>query len=109
MKTSVYVRFMVVASLAMAPLAAYSQDREATQACVNAFVAQHFPGQAPIVRLQMGEVRLMPLMMSKSSFSMKLVATNHASGDVLVTATCKEKRGVVTLTSNHATAVIASR
>jgi hypothetical protein len=110
MKTSVYVRCVAVAAFAMAPFAAFSQDADTTQACVDAFVAQNFPGQTPIVRVEREKTLGLPLQLSRSASHVKLTAAKRESGLVLATATCTEKKGVITLTPDvAATAVIAAR
>ena len=107
MKTSVYVRLLAVASVALAPFAAIAQDADVKQACVDAFVAQNFPGQTPVIKVERDTMRL-PLVFNSGSVSMKLSAADGA-GRVLVAATCTEKRGVVTLSPDERFELIAGR
>ena len=111
MKTSGYIRLLAVASFVMAPFAAYSQDTTSTQACVDAFVAQNFPGQTPIVKVERDGMLRLPLELNRRNSPLKLTAASRESGDVLVTAVCTERNGVVTLAANYVSpvAVIAAR
>lgn len=109
MKTSAYVRVLAVAAVAMAPFAAFGQDTATSQACVDAFVAQNFPGQTPTIKVENDlEVRL-PLSLFYSVRSMQLIAADHVSGRVLATATCTHKSGVVKLVPSYSAALIAAR
>jgi hypothetical protein len=111
MKTSVYARSILVASLALAPLAAFSHDKTTSQACVDAFVAQNLPGQTPIIRVDRGQSTVMPLAFGRTVPALKLTAAKLESGAVLAIATCTAKNGVITLTPDivAASAVIAAR
>jgi hypothetical protein len=96
MKTSVYVRALAVASVALAPLASFAQDQDQDQAqmCADAFVAQNFPGQSPTISLDRELTRRAS---SSDSVRMRLSAANRRTGVVLASATCVAKRGVVKL------------
>jgi hypothetical protein len=111
MKTSGYVRLLALASFAMAPIAAFSQDTNTTQACVDAFVTQNFPGQETIVKVDRERSLGLPLQLNRSIARVQLKAASLESGAVLASATCTEKKGVITLTAAYVapTAVIAAR
>jgi hypothetical protein len=109
MKTSVYVRMMAVASIALTPFAAFGQEADVTQACINAFVAQNFPGQEPIIKVSKEYTLRVPLSLSRGAFSLQLSAASVDTGRVLATATCTEKRGVVKLSPDRSATLIASR
>ena len=111
MKTSGYIRLLAVGSFVMAPFAAYSQDSSATQACVAAFVAQNFPGQTPIVKVERDGLLRMPLELNRWNSPLKLTAAKRESGEVLVTAVCTKRKGVVTLAADYTNpiAVVAAR
>jgi hypothetical protein len=101
-----YAQFLAIASVALAPLAAHSQDSRA-QACVDAFIAENFAGQAPIVKLERDDFRASPIAYA-APFEMRLTATSRA-GDVLVTAVCRPSAGAVALTLVTRSPVLLSR
>ncbi len=107
MKTSRYVRCFAIASIAMAPLAAHSASNGPTKACIEAFVAQNFPGQTPTIKVEKYDSFHSTLAFSVP-FSLKLSAANR-SGEVLASATCKSREGIVTLTSDQTATLIAAR
>jgi len=107
MKTSVGVRMLVVASV-LAPLSAFGHGTNSTQSCVDAFVAQNFPGQTPIINVDKQAVML-PLALYRNGVSVKLTAASRETGRVLATATCTAKKGVVKLIPEYSATVIAAR
>jgi len=111
MKTSVGVRLMAVASVALAPFAAFGHDTVDTQSCVDAFVAQHFPGQTPIINVEKSSAARLPLALYTGgvAVSVKLTAASRETGRLLATATCTTKRGVVKLSPDNSAALIATR
>ena len=108
MKTSVGVRLMAVASVALAPFAAFGHDTNSSQSCVDAFVAQHFPGQSPIIKVEKDSVRV-PLVLYTNAVSIKLTAASRETGRLLATATCTSKGGVVELSPEYSAALISAR
>lgn len=105
MKTSVCVRLMAVATVALAPFAAFGQDVDTTQSCVDAFVAKNFPGQTPTINIEKESALRVPLSLNARSMTLKLTAASRETGRVLATATCTEKRGVVTILPEYVAAV----
>jgi hypothetical protein len=109
MKTSVYVRLLAVTSLALTPLAAFAQDSDTTKMCIDAFVAQNFPGQTPLINVAKDNSVRVPLALNRGAYILKLSAASRETGRVLATATCTEKRGVVMLSPDRSSALIAAR
>jgi hypothetical protein len=87
---------LAVAVLAVSPMAAYSNDSQVLQSCINAFVAENFPGQSPTIRIEETSGYMLPLQLVKSP-KVKLIANRKVSGEVLATATCSATKGVVTV------------
>jgi len=108
MKTSVYVRMLAVASVALAPFAAFGQDVDPTQACVDAFVAKNFPGQSLTINVSKNGLR-MPVELSGNAVKVRLSAASTESGEVLVSATCIARRGVVKMLQDQSNVVLANR
>lgn len=96
MNTSVCIRFVAVAAVALTPFAAHADDA-VMDACVKTFVAQNFPGQSPAIRIERDYGYLMPLVLQNRTPRVKLVASDVNTDRVLATATCGEKRGIVTI------------
>jgi hypothetical protein len=99
---------LAVASVALAPFAAFGQDADPTQACVNAFVEKNFPGQSPTINVSKDGWRV-PLDLNANAVKVRMSATSAESGEVLVAATCISRRGVVKLFQEQSSAVLASR
>jgi hypothetical protein len=108
MKTSVGVRLLVVASVALAPFAAFGRDANSTQLCVDAFVAQHFPGQSPIINVEKEAMRV-PLALYSHGASVKLTAASRETGRLLATATCTSKGGAVKLSPEYSAVIVSAR
>ena len=106
MKTFRYVRLLAIASVGLTPFAVYSANDVRTQACIDAFVTQNFPGQVPAIKVER-DSSINSVLAYSVPFSLKLTATNR-SGTLLASATCKSKEGVVTVVSDPA-ALIAVR
>lgn len=88
MKTSLPVRFGLVASLAFAPALAFSADVASVQGCMDSFAAQHFPDSKVSFVVQGDTSLLMPLAANGGTRQVQLVASDRSSGRVLATATC---------------------
>jgi hypothetical protein len=95
-KTSAYLRCVAVAAIALTPFAAQADDA-VMDACVKTFVAQNFPGQSPTIRIERTHRYPLPLVLQTSAPRVKLVASDVNTDRVLATATCGEKRGIVTV------------
>ena len=108
MKTSVGVRLVAVASIALAPFAAFGHDASDAQLCADAFVAQNFPGQTPIINVEKNDVVPLPLSLRRRATSVKLTAASRQTGRLLATATCTAKRGVVKLSPQYPAATLIS-
>ncbi|HTE43486.1 MAG TPA: hypothetical protein VK629_21885 [Steroidobacteraceae bacterium] len=92
MKSLTLVR-LVVATLAVMPMAAISRDTEVLQSCINTFVTENFPGQSPTIRIEDNVGSILPLQFKPTR--MKLVANSKLSGEVLATAVCNLDKGIV--------------
>jgi hypothetical protein len=90
------VRVAAIATVALAPFAAHSQD-SAVYACADAFIAQSFAGKSTVVRVEREYAPLLPLVLQSNSSRVKLVASEKATNRVLATATCSTKGGIVTV------------
>lgn len=88
MKTSLPVRFGLVASLALAPALAFSADAASVQSCMESFAAQHFADSKVSFVVQGDTGLLMPLAANSGTRQVQLVASERSSGRVLATATC---------------------
>lgn len=103
MKT--FARVLLVA-VALTPAAAFSKDN--TQACVDAFVAQNFPGQSPVIKVERDTESRLPLALN-SAPTLKLIAADQTSGRVLASALCSAKTSGVKLIQNSSAAIVAAK
>jgi hypothetical protein len=103
MKT--FARVLMVA-VALTPVAAFSQDN--SEACVAAFVAQNFPGQSPVIKVERETTLRLPLALNGAP-TLKLVAADQTSGRVLASAICTTNGGNVKLVQNSSAAIVASK
>jgi hypothetical protein len=103
MKTSVFVRALAVASVALAPLASFAQDLDQAQMCADAFVAKNFPGRSPTVNWEKDSTLRYA---ASDTVRVRLSAANRQTGVVVATATCVAKHGVVKLSAANSSALL---
>jgi hypothetical protein len=99
----------LVASIAFAPFAAQAANDQLVESCVKAFVADHFPGQEAIVRIERDRSVTGPLVLRARTSVVQVTASDKETGRTLLTATCSSKDGELTLVPRGKGQLVAAR